>query len=197
MRMSRLTDNGKVNMAAISPDGRYVAYALREPPYSLWLRQVSSESAVEIVSDSAESFLAITFSPDGSDLYFVRGNKGYVIPTLGGTPRQVIEETFGGIGVSPDGTKLAFVLGGDVPTAQLLVVNRDGTGQHVIAEHPVSSGTDFHSSGAPSWSPDGRLIAVSADRHGHRRANIYPAEGGTPRVILLPGLVWRAVWLPD
>ena len=197
MRMSRLTDNGKVNMAAISPDGRYVAYALREPPYSLWLRQVSSESAVEIVSDSAESFLGITFSPDGADLYFVRGNKGYVMPTLGGTPKQVIEETYGGIGVSPDGTKLAFVLGGDVPIAQVLVVNRDGTDQHVIAEHPVSSGTEFHSAGAPSWSPDGRLIAVSANRHGHPAVNIYPAEGGTPRVILLPGLVWRAVWLPD
>jgi len=197
MRMTRLTDNGEIDTAAISPDGRYLTYSLREAPHKLWVRQISAERAVEIVASSAESFWGLTFSPDGAYLYFLRANKAFVIPTLGGEAREVIGETFSGVGVSPDGNRLAFVLGGDSPKAQLLVSNRDGTGQHVIAEHPLSSGTEFRSTGAPGWSPDAKFIAVGAQHHGKSVLHIYPAQGGPPKVIPLPGGLWRAIWLPD
>jgi serine/threonine protein kinase len=197
MRMKRVTDNGKVWVAAISPDGRYIAYAVRGPQQSLWVQQVSPESKIQVVQPSADAISGITFSPDGSYLYFIRNYKGYAIPTLGGTPRLIIDDPFGGIGVSPDGKRLAFVHGGDDPVSQLIVVNQDGTGKRVIAEHPYESGIIFNSIAAPSWSPDGKLIAMPAIRKTGALLNIYPAEGGSLKTIPLEGSVFQALWLPD
>ncbi len=198
VKITSLTDNPKVWAAAISPDGRYVAYSVREPQQSIWVQQVSPESKIEVVPPSAGDILAVAFSPDGNYLYFVRDSKGYVVPALGGTPRLIIEATFGGIGVSPDGRKLAFVEGGDAALkSQLIVVNQDGSGAHVIAEHPPESGVRFVSVAAPSWSPDGTLIAMPAIRKTDYVVNVYPAEGGPPSVTPLPGVVVQALWLPD
>ena len=197
MKMTRITDNGNVGVAAISRDGRHVAYTLRDPQQSLWVQQMASESKVRVVPASAESITGVTFSSDGNNLFFVRENKGYVVPALGGTPRLIVGRTFGGIGVSPDGKKLAFVDGGDALKSQLIVANQDGTGEHVVAEHPRLSGTRFDSVGAPTWSPDGKLIAMPAIRNADHVLIVYPAQGGLPKVIPLPGVVRQALWLPD
>jgi len=53
--MTRLTDNGNVGVAALSPDGRYVAYSLREPPYSLYVPQVSPESTIQVIPSSKDA----------------------------------------------------------------------------------------------------------------------------------------------
>jgi serine/threonine protein kinase len=197
MKMNRLTDIGRVMELAISPDGRYVAYSLREPQESLWVQQVAPESKVQVVPPSAGVIDGVSFSPDGNYLYFVRGGSGYVVPALGGSPRLIIERSFGGIGVSPDGSKLAYVQGGSDPKSLLFVVNRDGTGGHVIGEHLQGSGMKFNSQSAPSWSPDGKLIAMPVIRKTDYALNVYPVEGGPPRTIPLPGTVMQALWLPD
>jgi serine/threonine protein kinase/Tol biopolymer transport system component len=197
MKMRRLTDNGRIEAQAISPDGRYVAYSLQDPQQGLWVQQVAPESKVQVIPPSADLITGISFSPDGNYLYFVRNYTGYVVPALGGTPRLIIKSTFGDIGVSPDGTKLAYVQGGDAPKSQLIIVDREGTGEHVIGEHPLGSGTKFNSPVAPSWSPDGKFIAMPAIRKSDYVLNLYPADGGPPTTIPLPGAVWQALWLPD
>ena len=198
MKMTRLTDIGKVGELAISSDGRYIAYSVRDPEQSLWVQQIAPESKVQVVPSSARVLMGVSFSPDGNYLYFVRGGSGFVVPALGGSPRLIIENTFGGIGVSPDGSKLAYVHdGGGAPTSRLFVVNRDGTGEHVIGEHPPGSGMKFNAQSAPSWSPDGKLIAMPVIRKTDYALNVYPAEGGPPRTIPLPGTVAQALWLPD
>ena len=75
IQMTRLTQNGRVQGVAISPDGRYVAYARREgDEESLWLRQVATRSDLQLLP-TGTGFHGLTFSPDGSYIYFVRSDQ--------------------------------------------------------------------------------------------------------------------------
>jgi len=199
MKMTRLTELGKVSNAAISPDGRYIAYSLQQAPYGIWVRQVSSESTVQVVSGANEAIRRITFSADSSNLYYVRGSQGYVVSLLGGTPRLVIGKTMGGIAVSPNGEYLAYHLGGGgAVTSQLFVIASKGTGKHLVAEHPVSSGINFLNGAPPSWSPDGKHIAMVASGNGGTFfLNIYPTEGGVPTTLPVPPWSVQGPWLPN
>ena len=72
MQITKITDSGNVTNAAISPDGRYVAYSVKERQQrSLRIRQVSTQSAVQILPPSDQLFYGVSFSPDGDYLYFV------------------------------------------------------------------------------------------------------------------------------
>ena len=72
MKMVRLTSTGKVTDAAISPDGKYVVHVVNDgEQQSLWMKQVSSPtSEVQINAPADFSYLGLTFSPSGDDLYF-------------------------------------------------------------------------------------------------------------------------------
>ena len=65
MQITKLTDNGKANQVAISPDGRYIVYALRDgEKQSLWVRNVATKSDVRcwprMSSRSRESVSLLT-----------------------------------------------------------------------------------------------------------------------------------------
>ena len=88
-----LTESGKVNRAAITPDGRYVAYANGDHGKDeMRLLQVATERDVQIIPESPLLIRALHFSPDGNFIYFLhqirRGDEDalgvYRIATLGG-----------------------------------------------------------------------------------------------------------------
>ncbi|MCB1489330.1 MAG: PD40 domain-containing protein, partial [Bauldia sp.] len=68
--------------------------------------------------------------------------------------------------VSPDGTQVAFVYAG-----QIWIVPIDG------GEATALTGAPFYSS-HPVWSPDGKRIAFSADRHGNADIFVVSVDGG-------------------
>ena len=69
--LNRLTTTGAAGSAAISDDGRYVAYVVTEGGKSgLWLRQVATTSNVAIVPAAEVQFHGVTFSPDGNYIYY-------------------------------------------------------------------------------------------------------------------------------
>jgi hypothetical protein len=74
--ISRLTTNGKVTIAAISPDGRYVAYVTAEDVLrgrqTLWVRQVGTGSDVQIIPPADVRYGGLIFSPDGDFLYITQ-----------------------------------------------------------------------------------------------------------------------------
>jgi Tol biopolymer transport system component len=71
MKMTRLTFNGKTLNAAISPDGKTVVYVLKEGAQkSLWIRQVATNSNIQIVAPSEAVIGRETFSPDGNYVYY-------------------------------------------------------------------------------------------------------------------------------
>src|SRR6266576_3405626 len=129
MKIAMLTDSGKIGTAAISPDGRYVAYSVRDGPQSsLWVRQVATESAVNIIAASDGRYGGLAFSPDGDYLYFLRDRRNedairdaYVVPALGGVARLLVQDVDVGLGVSPDGKEVAFIRGLMPQRSQLLV----------------------------------------------------------------------------
>jgi len=93
MQMTKLTANGTVFPLAItiSPDGKYVAYVIEsEQRQSLWLRQVATNSNVQIVLPGTVRYSELTFSPDGNFLYYVNGGALYQIPALGGSERKLV-----------------------------------------------------------------------------------------------------------
>src|SRR5207237_6793511 len=76
MKIARLTSTGKATAAAISPDGKYVVHVVDDgDQQSLWMRQVSISSNVQISPPADVSYLGLTFSPSGDYLYYIMWDK--------------------------------------------------------------------------------------------------------------------------
>src|SRR5207248_2780031 len=77
-----------------------------------------------------------------------------------------------GAAIAPDGQRVAFTVQGRGVT-QLYLMATDGTGTRRVAE-------ELDVRGASAWSPDGRWLAVAANRDGEPRLFKIPVAGGTP-----------------
>jgi TolB protein len=208
LKMTRLTNIGRVGSASISPDGKYVAYSARDEAglSSLWVRHVATTSNVQILPPEGQdvTFGQSTFSPDGNYIYYLRSERGrppgvlYQIPVLGGTSRKLLENV-SRISFSPDGKRFAFNrrYAGEGEDAVILA-NADGTGEQKLAtrRHP-----DFFLQGV-AWSPDGQTIACPAGGFTggyYRSVAIVNVSDGAQK--LLTSHRWYAVerleWLPD
>ena len=207
-KITRLTSNGKVGSATISPDGKYVAYTALDDlgQSSLWVKYVATSSNVQIVPPAGPDviFGQSTFSPDGNYIYYLRTERGrvpgvlYQVPVLGGTSKKLLENA-SRISFSPDGKRFAFERryaseGEDA----VIVVNAGGTGEQKLAvrKHP-----DFFLAGT-AWSPDGQTIAcpVGGFNGGYSRSIAFiKVSDGTQKI--LSSHRWsdveRPAWLPD
>ncbi len=208
MKMTRLTATGKSSRAAISADGKYIASILQESgKYSLWVSQVSTAGSVRVVPPHEGVLSGPTFSPDGNLIYYLSASREsifaealYSVPLLGGTPRKVLDGVSSEISFSPDGKQFAFVRIQPQPReSSLMVANVDGGEVRFLAKRIPP---DDYVSG-PAWSPDGRVIAISADTypafHLAATAVEVPAGGGAERPITPRRWRWigEVKWLPD
>lgn len=76
MRIERLAESGKAAGVAISPNGQYVVYVLRDGEMqSLYVCQVATGSDVQILPPAVSTFYGLTFSPDGNYIYFTEASK--------------------------------------------------------------------------------------------------------------------------
>jgi Tol biopolymer transport system component len=199
MRLAKLTSTGNVGRlgVAVSPDGKYLAYATSESgQQSLWVRHVATSSNVQIVAPADVGYQGLIFSPDGSYVYYSIKKGGlatlYQVPVLGGQSRKLIEDA-GPVTFSPDGSRLGFIRG-DGRT--LMIANADGTGVQTLAMR--TGGETWR---APTWSPDGRVIAsgVFSPTDNNCRLVEVAVKDGTEKPITGPP--WLQVtgmtWLPD
>jgi Tol biopolymer transport system component len=115
-QVTLLTTTGAVRSAAISPDGKYVVYANGSPESpSLRLRQLATGMDLEVVPQTGATYWGLTFSPDGSYIYYLRYlSRGEMndllrVPVLGGTSRKLIRGINSRVTFSPDGKYFAFV----------------------------------------------------------------------------------------
>ncbi|CAN5599296.1 hypothetical protein BH18ACI3_BH18ACI3_16660 [soil metagenome] len=160
MRINKLTASGNVasEQTAISPDGKYVVYALQDAgQQSLWVKQTATSSNVQIVPPADARFNGLTFSRDGDYIYYTAAEKQgpasiYQIPVLGGISRKLLADAGGPVAFSADGSRMAFVR----RETSLMIANSDGSESQTLAN--ASEGTRWLRS---AWSPDGKTI-VSA-----------------------------------
>ena len=210
MSIERLTNDGRISGSTnISPDGKYVVYEVtREGKLSLWLRQVATASAVKLVPDSETGYGGTTFSSDGNFVYYQAGSKEepngalYVVPTLGGTPRKILSNVASPVTFSPDDKQIAFIRehSPEGPASQLVVSNIDGTGERIVYAGKIAA--EWFDGHGPSWSPDGKSIAVGVKRlngEGFSAGiSLVDLDGHmTSLVARLPGEVARVHWLRD
>jgi eukaryotic-like serine/threonine-protein kinase len=204
-RPARLTSAGNATLAAISPDGRYVAHVKNDPGRpSLWMRQATTTSDVEIVPPAPVRYDGIAFSPEGDHVYYVTyeqtGGLGtlYRIPALGGTPQTVITDVDSRVVFSPDGSRMAFMRG--VPnegTAYVMTAAADGTDVKPLARLHDQESFLLES---PAWSRDGRVLVVPAQsvHEGPHRA-IFAVDVESAQTTRLEGR-WNNVgdleWVP-
>ena len=215
IKFTRLTSGGRVGSeiigggAAISPDGKYVSFwTSDEGKNSLYLRQVSTNSLIKILGPLDGSYGGSTFSPDGEYIYFAGNDKNdsegslFRVSTLGGTPQKILQGTSSPVTFSPDGKQIAYVR--LIPTTGesfLLATNTDGSGTpRTLATRKLP---DYFSPDGPSWSPDGRVIAMGAASvsGGSATSTVIevPATGGKERAITPPqwSYISRVMWLHD
>jgi Tol biopolymer transport system component/DNA-binding winged helix-turn-helix (wHTH) protein len=201
MHIARLTESGNAEEVAISPNGQYVVYVLREGEQrGLNVRQVATGSDVQILPPAVVELRGLTFSPDGNYIFFLRTGKEnfsvdflYQMPVLGGTPRKLIRDIDTPVSFSPDGTQFAFVRIGPTERTNLMVANADGSGERILAHGP------WLSLQAPGWSPDGKTIALSGNDfpgENHLWA-VSPVDGSMNLIYSTQSVIGRALWLPD
>ncbi len=169
MKFTRLTATGKATRAALSPDGKYVAYVMGAPKQqSLWLKHLATGSDKEIVPPNGIDYGDLTFSRDGSYLYYNQNDLShdvlYQVPLLGGAEKKLSQaDVDSALALSPDGKRFAFVRGDPLRgEAALIVARADGTGEQKLVTGKISS--FFTPRAWPSWSPDGETIALALRR---------------------------------
>ena len=222
--IQRLTfESGLALHPALSPDGKYVAFAsdrAGEGNLDIWVQALPGDEPVRLTKDAADEDFP-SFSPDGARIAFQSERDGrgiYSIPILGGEPRLLAREG-SQPRYSPDGRWLSFTLL-DVGHGQ------QGLTTSVFLA-PAAGGeltefrTGFLSSSNPVWAPDSsRLLYAGSDLHtasemvrfqisaaspDHVSWYITPVSGGRPARIepsrqfgrFLAGFPIPLAWLPN
>ena len=162
---SRLTDfEGVERDAAISPDGRFVAFLSdRSGPLDVWVSQVGIGSAVNLTQGKTGDLdglvRAIGFSGNGAQIWFHEADVKTplrIVPLIGGAPSvflaaSPVETPPWNVAWSPDDKRLVYHTadGGD----PMFVADRTGASpRRILVDKP---GIHNH---FPVWSRDGRWI---------------------------------------
>ena len=164
LEVRALTENGKVFRAAITPDGRYIAYAQNEnEQFDLHLLQVATNRDIQLLPNSPVPINNLRFSPDGNFIYLLRpvedsDSSGiFRIATLGGpvTPLAT-DASMRSVTVSPDGKQIAYI--SNTATESLIVaINPEGANRRVLARRPADLGFRYI-----DWSPSQDTMAAVA-----------------------------------
>ena len=205
MSMQKLTNSGRVLLATISADGKYVVNVVDDGrgQESLWMRHVATGSNAQIMPPKEVRYTGLTFTPNGDFLYFVRSEPEdpwvgllYQVPVLGGTPHKLITDVDSPVSFSPDGQQIVFLRNSSSEgSGKLIIAHSDGTGERVLSALPLPGYSD------PAWSPDGKWIASTVFDPGGQNLGrlviLNPANGKEKIVYAGTASLEKPTWMPD
>lgn len=165
-QLTTQASENRVTAAAISPDGKSLAFAELGGPVDL--RRMSDGFTRPLSTPSGLSVQRIAWFANGSRV-LVSGSRSYdrgsvwAMPVSGGTPKLVISNAKDAV-PSPDGTQIAFT---DLDSSAIWVAGLSGQ-----AAREVRSGVSTTSFSSLIWSPDSKRIA-------YQRQDYKPGTNGS------------------
>ena len=182
---------------AASADGRRLVATASRSTHHLWRVPIADgvidESGATRLSLPTSSGLSPRIKPGyiiyrgqkaGRDGLWKLADGGPATELWNGVNGRVIS----GAAIAPGGQQVAFSVRARAVT-QLYVMNTDGTGTRHVGE-------ELDVRGAAAWSPDGRWLAVAANRDGEPRLFKIPVAGGAA-VPLLHEYSIDPAWSPN
>lgn len=205
-KMTPLTNEGQSVCAAISPDGKSFAHVeKKDGAQELRVTNFSNAGKSVVVPAGDFNYRGVTFSRDGTYLYFTRSSGTsdasslFQVALPGSAPRKLLDGVDSPISFSPTGDRFAFLR---VNSARrefsLMIAGVDGTGERTLA---VKRQTDTITVG-PAWSPDGKTIVCAAgwwDKNLHTNLVEFEVESGRENPINARQWfsIYQIAWLED
>jgi eukaryotic-like serine/threonine-protein kinase len=183
---------------AWSPDGKSIVYVTRpKVDYELVVKSLDGSPPV-VIARNRETFANMSFTPDGSRIYYTSGNlRIYSVSRAGGDPAPVGEGLALAARLSPDGNTLA---------ALMLESAKKGGNVRVLRlkSPPESEGKaydNFLGNFSPNrlvWSPDGTKILLGIQAT-PPELRIFDVRSGKSRLVSQKptGMLVSPAWLPD
>jgi eukaryotic-like serine/threonine-protein kinase len=206
--ITQITNTGKADLAAISPDGKYILNVQNDNGMqSLWLRNIPTGSDTQIIPPSSAVYQNLMFSSDGNYVYFKKALNAlgtefnlYRAPVLGGVPKMVARDVDTDISISPDGQRMTYIRANDpeVGKYRLLSAKLDGSDETILRVASPTRGAD---PSFLSWSPDGQQIAYAFLSGGNMLGYVESFHIANQQVTTLSALAdeypFELKWLPD
>jgi len=211
LKFQRLNLSGDISDITLSPDGKYVARVVAEDgKYTIRITELATLSDLRIVQLSVAVYSGLSFSPDGTYLYYLENQAEtgtlYRVSKLGGGRRKILDDVNTGVSFSPDGASLAFVrTNRALDTPDLIVAQTNGTSERILARRTRADADTFMSDmkrAGPVWSPDGKVLACPTLRLSpEQQMNLEVIDVETGASHRLNAKSWhdisRVAWLAD
>jgi TolB protein len=197
--------HGTVDDFAWSPNGRFLAYSFgRGAGEQVYLVSSGGGRPRQVTHElQASSEWDLRWSRDGRTIVYkswldITGRDTlWTVDAAGGAAQRLLHDQTNDQSPawSPDGRRVAYTVDDRGDSAQIYVVNADGTGAHSVIGRAGEIETDIE----PAWSPDGKRLAfVRSKGGGDLFLGVANADGTGDHTLKDAGSPYGApTWSPD